>query len=836
MADVTMYDRSGKAVAVPEEQAATAYRSGALTFAEGTQISLRRGSEQVTMSGADAASLLQSREGQYFEGGSSEAAEEQALRQEYSGLWGQTKAFGAGAARGLSLGLSDVAISELGGDDARQELQRLQTYGAGAGIAGEVVGTVGGALLSGGSGLLARGASAGVRAGAAVGSLAERAAVRTGLSLGLAEGGAAARALGTAAGFGAEGALYAAGAEAGRQAVANEKYDGEKMVAAGLHGALAGAALGGAGSLAASGVSRVARWGAEKALDGAIAVAEKAGGRASSVAHEGEGLEEKISRLVDAVSPGGAEKYAAEKTLKGTGGTQKQLGKIIDSSDAVQRKAQEILEEKIPAALGMERGAILSRPQMAEAMPAVIRQEGEKIGGALRLLDQHSSGIGPDVAAIVRRAEAEVLAPLAENPFAASERRAIESSIKGLRELKDYRVGFETLHELSSRLGETIRKGAMTPEREGLAAIRQIMEQEIERAGDRVAERAGSQIGSVYRDAKQSYAAAKMLDKSIRTGVERETANRSLGLSEQLGLLGGLAQGGVWGLAAGAANAYAANLAKRYGDQAAAYVLREVSRGRPVSEAVGRVVDQVVGESVKGLFSKASKGGRALGSGAARGGRLQLQEQGRAALDDRAMSKEFDRRREQVLAGTSSAPEGVPPEAAASAQATAERARAFLRGKIPPVPGQGIGLQPHLSRLRPSLEAQRKFLEYARAVEDPMSVLADLQRGKIPRAGLEVIREVYPELDGQVKAKAAELLAEQKERLGPEEARRIAAVLGIPAGPTDTPAYLLAVQAGYLAQPAGGAPGAQATPGQPPARPVNAARAYDPDGASEEAA
>lgn len=835
MADVTMYDRSGKAVAVPEEQAATAYRSGALTFAEGTQLSLRRGSEQVTMSGAEAANLLQSREGQYFEGGSSEAAEEQALRQEYSGLWGQTKAFGAGAARGLSLGLSDVAISELGGDDARQELQRLNTYGAGAGLAGEVVGTVGGALLSGGSGLLARGASAGVRAGAAVGSLAERAAVRGGLSLGLAEGGAAVRALGTAAGFGAEGALYAAGAEAGRQAVANEKYDGEKLVAAGLHGALAGAAVGGAGSLAASGVSRVARWGAEKALDGAIAVAEKAGGRASSVAHEGEGLEEKISRLVDAVSPGGAEKYAAEKTLKGTGGTQKQLGKIIDSSDAVQRKAQEIMEERLPAALGLEKGAIMPRPQMAEGMPIVIRQEGEKIGGALKALDA-AGAEGPSIQRIADQARTGILADLKSNVFAKREAGVLEDAINGLREYEGSKITFEGLHELSSRLGETIRGRPNAVETEALSKFRGLIEGEIERAGDKAAETLGQQFAGAYREAKQSYAAAKMLDKAIATGVERETANRSLGLSEQLGLLGGLAQGGVWGLAAGAANAYAANLAKRYGDQAAAYVLREVSRGRPVSEAVGRVVDQVVGESVKGLFSKASKGAKSLGSGAARGGRLQLQEQGRAALDDRAMSREFDRRREQVLAGASSAPEGVPPEAAASAQATAERAQAFLRGKIPPVPGQGVGLQPHLSRLRPSLEAQRKFLEYARAVEDPMSVLADLQRGKIPRAGLEVIREVYPELDVQVKAKAAELLAEQKERLGPEEARRIAAVLGIPAGPTDTPAYLLAVQAGYLAQPAGGAPGAQATPGQPPARPVNAARAYDPDGASEEAA
>lgn len=830
MADVTMYDRRGNAIAVPEAQAAAAYRTGELTFAEGQQVTLRRGAEQVSLGADEAASLLQSSEGRYYDGGSSEAAQDQALRQEYSGLWGQTKALGAGAARGLTSHLSDVAISELGGDDARTELQRLQTYGAGAGLVGEAAGTIVGALLSGGSGLLARGASAGVRAGAAVGSMAERAAVRAGLGLGLAEGGVAARALGTAAAFGAEGAVYAAGAEAGRQAVANERYDGEKMVAAGLHGALAGAALGGAGSVVASGASKAASWGASKALDGAIAVAEKAGGKASTIGREGELLEEKIARLVDAVSPGGAERFAAEKALKSTGGTQKQLGKILDSSEAVQAKAQEILEQRIPEALGRERGAVLSRAEMKEAMPRVIREQGEKIGGALRALDV--AGVeGPSIQRIADQARTTILADLKSNVFAKKEAGVLEDAISGLREYEAGKITFDGLHDLSSRLGETIRGRPNAVETEALSKFRGLIEGEIERAGDKAAEKLGQQFAGAYREAKQGYAAAKMLDKAIATGVERETANRSLSLTDSIMLASGLVQGGPAGFVAGAAQAYASNIARRYGDQAAAYVLREVGRGRPISEAVGRVVDQVVGESVKGLFSKGTRGARELGSGVARGGRLQLQEQGREALDNRATGREFDRLREEVLAGTSKAPDGVPPEAAASAQATEERGRTFLKARLPRAPGEGVGLQPHLSKLRPSLEAQRRFLEYARAVQDPLSVLDDLKRGRLPRAGLEVLREVYPELHGQVKAAAAELLAEQAERLGPEEARRIAAVLGVPAGPTDTPGYLLAVQRGYLAQPPGGAPGAQA--GQPPARPIAAAAAYDPDGASE---
>jgi len=826
-----MVDRQGNLVEVPAAQAAEAYRSGQFSFAQGDTVVLQRGGQQVALSAEEAAAALSGGEGRFYSGGSSQLLEEQELQREYSGLAGQAKSFAAGAARGLTLGLSDVALSEIGGDDTRQELQRLQRYAGEAGMVGEAAGAIGGALASGGSGLVARGASLGVRTGAAVGSLAERAAVRGGLALGLAEGGAAARALGTAAAFGAEGALYGAGAEAGRQAIANEKYDGEKLVAAGLHGGLAGAALGGAGSLVASGARAVASKATGAGLDAAISLVERAGGKASTVAREGEALEEKIARLVDAVSPGGAEKFAAEKALKSTGGSQKQIGKILDASNGVQSRAQQMLEEEIPAALGRERGAIMSKVEMREAMPALLRQEGEKIGGSLRALDA-AGAEGPSIKRIVDEARTTLLADLKANAFARKEASALEDAIGALREYEGGAMRFEGLHDLSSRLGATIR-GKQGLEAEALGKFRGLIEAEIERAGDAAASKLGQSFGATYREAKQGYAAAKMLEKAVTTGAEREAANRSISLTDSIMLAAGLVQGGPVGFAVGAAQAYANNIARRYGDQAAAFVLREVGRGRPLTEAVGRVVDQVVDKSVQGLFVKAAKGAARLGEGTARAARLQATEQGKEALDRRAEEKEFDRRREALLAPSPTPPGGLPPEATASAQATAERARTFLQSKMPRAPGEGVGLQPHLSKLRPSAEAQRRFLEYARAAENPVSVLEDLARGKLPRAGLETLREVYPEMYASVQARAAELLTEQRGKLGAAEVQRIAAVLGVPAGPADAPEILAAVQAGYAAAGAKGAPGG-GPPGQPPARPVNTSKAYDLDSVEKE--
>ena len=134
----TMYDRSGKAVEVAADQVADAYRSGQFGFGEGAPVYLRRGRDTVAMSGDEAASLLSSHEGRFYDGGSAAGFEDQELSKEYGGFGGQAKAFAAGAGRALSFGLSDVALSELGGEDTRQDLARLQKYNPGASMAGEI--------------------------------------------------------------------------------------------------------------------------------------------------------------------------------------------------------------------------------------------------------------------------------------------------------------------------------------------------------------------------------------------------------------------------------------------------------------------------------------------------------------------------------------------------------------------------------------------------------------------------------------------------------------------------------------------------------------------------
>lgn len=830
MALKTMYDRSGRAVQVPEEQAAAAYKSGDLTFAEGDTLHLSRGGKVVELNAADAVATLGGAEGRYYDTATGEQYQEQQLAEEYGGWGKQAKAAAAGAARGLTLGLSDVAISELGGDDARAELQQLQQRAAGASLAGEIGGGLVGALASGGTGLAARGASAATRASAAVGGLAERAAARGALGLGLREGGAAARALSTAAGWGAEGALQAAGSEVSRAAIANEALDGERLAAAGLHGATAGALLGGAGSAVASAGKAVASRALAAGLDTATALAERMGVTARSAAQEGEALQAKVARLIDTLAPGGTEAAAARATVKSTGGNKEQLRQILDASDPVQARVQGMLREEIPQALGLSPGGIASRQQMAEAVPGLVKVEGDKMRAALGQIDAAAAGRGPDVRALARRADDEIVSKLASDPFMERRAAAVQQRVDMLRDLGDYRLGFSGLHDFAQGLRREI--GAMPAglERRGLERFGEMIEREIEQAGARVAEQAGEKAAAAaYREALTGQRAAQLVGDALREGAKVDAKAAGLSMGDQLALVSSAVQGGPVGAASAAAHLYASRLASRYGQQAAASVLRDVAAGATLPQAVGRVVDQVVGESVKGFFRKAGgavERGVEAGASAAR---VQVRRQATTLVDEQAERRAFDRELERVTSAPSGGPSGAQG-AEAAAEATAERGRQFLLSKAPKSPGGG--LQPHLNKTRPPLEAQRKFLAYTRAVDDPVSVLRDLERGRLSPEGLEALRTVYPELYGQIRQEAARQLVDQRQQLRGPEARALGALLGVDdPDPTTARRLVSAVQGAYQAAGSGAGGTGSGGPPAPPRRPVNTARLYDDDAA-----
>lgn len=135
----------------------------------------------------------------------------------------------AGAARGLSLGLSDEAAVKIGGETARKRLLDYQAYAPAASVVGELGGIVGGALLGDEAALGSIPNAVGRLGGAA-----ERFVAR-----GLGEG-----ALGHGAGVlargAAEGAVFGTGNAISESALHNTDLSGEAIIGGAAHGALGG--------------------------------------------------------------------------------------------------------------------------------------------------------------------------------------------------------------------------------------------------------------------------------------------------------------------------------------------------------------------------------------------------------------------------------------------------------------------------------------------------------------------------------------------------------------------------------------------------------------------
>jgi hypothetical protein len=170
---------------------------------------------------------------------------------------------------------------------------------------------------------------------------------------------------------------------------------------------------------------------------------------------------------------------------------------------------------------------------------------------------------------------------------------------------------------------------------------------------------------------------------------------------------------------------------------------------------------------------------------------------------------------ERMRAGLSSRSQRLEQDAPNTARALGahlERAAAFLAARIPP------GARPPPAELQATLWEPRvsdgekaRFLRYVRAVDDPRTVLADLESGALTTEAVEALREVYPETYADLQRTAFNAITEADEPIPYDARLKLGLLLGIPTDPTLDPAFVAAMQASYAAQPseAGQQPGAQ---------------------------
>lgn len=137
------------------------------------------------------------------------------------------------------------------------------------------------------------------------------------------------------------------------------------------------------------------------------------------------------------------------------------------------------------------------------------------------------------------------------------------------------------------------------------------------------------------------------------------------------------------------------------------------------------------------------------------------------------------------------------PGIAESFTMTAMRGADFLHSKLPPTP-QFSSLTPQLTNWTPDPVELAKFSRYSRAVDDPVSVIDDLNAGRVNPEGLEAVRSVYPSLFADIQGRIVDKLADLKEPLPYNKSVELSLFLGIPGHTSLEPQSIARLQSLYL--------------------------------------
>lgn len=784
-----LVDRAtGKRVQVADDQAAAAFRSGQYGVPKG---------KPVPVVGEDGTvSLVQSHElAEAFRQGARPASPEEYrkadLQERYGSPLDTAGAAGIGFARGLTFGVSDPLLVKAGGERARTLLAESKEAHPLATTGGEVAGVVAPMLIPGageaeaplatarlarlaaegaegarvvgeGAGLVERGANlfgrvlgAAPRTTAELGGLAERAVARvvgegsTNLATRLGQ-----KALAKGASGAIETSLFSAGQELSEDTLGNHEVNAEKLMAAGLHGALLGGALGGVAGLG------------------------------------GELLGTAGKTVLGKVSPK-MEELAEEQAFRAIN-PRKKFTQLAERAGGTRAVGRTLLDQGLVSA-GDDVEAI------APKLTAKRAEVGEQLGGMLDRLDT-LGGEGPSVARILERTQKEILAPLEKMPGYES----ITSGVKGYlesfaakAESEGGAMGYRRLGDMRKGLDDLIYRGSNvlspSPLVQELRGIRRILESELETSGEKAAAHVGGSFLDEYKTAKKLYSHLAVADDAAQDAVSRATANRAVSPSDYLVGAAGLVGGGPLGLVKGAALGALHNVVRERGNATMAVWLDKLSTLAQVRRAAVRV-DEQVDSAIGGFFGRKTER-EAVRVRSFRGVNDEEYQGRTKRLAEHAGNPEALRARVAEQA------EGIAHDAPKTTSAlgmVAARASAFLASKMPVGhESPGVSLQPQFVKKRLSDQERATFAQYMDAVDAPTDVLHDLREGKLTRPQVEALQQVYPLLYSEIRGRVMNELSEAKTPLDYQKRLQLGLLLDLPADATLEPDFIARVQAQY---------------------------------------
>jgi hypothetical protein len=737
-------------------------------------------------------------------------------RAQYGDTAGELKAGAAGAARGLTLGISDRVLTSLGGDETRRSLAALREANPTASLGGELAGAIAPVVLSGGAAAPEEFAALGGR-GLASGA-AERGAAR--LLGGEAEslaGRIAQQAISKGVGASVEGALYGA-AEANTEAALSDNPDAlaEKLMAHMGRGAMLGGLLG--GGLGA---------GAEILGTGA-----RAGVRLASGAREGESVAQALDRR------------SGELAWRSAGGT-KAMARGADRFAGGADEVGKIWRDEAPGLAGKRSFREMTREDLNVASARGKEAAGAQLDARLAELDEIAARRGAlpraiDVGADIERVASELSGRAGTGPVVeklqnfARDIYKITGVIDGAGEVAnaDARVTFRQLRDFRVDADRIWAGNSVDPSLMGYKAefkkARDLMEERLTKDGDRLAQAEGAEFAKGYEEAKRRYQAFAILEKAAGSGTAAEATNRLLSLTDnivgsgaaQIGaavgsLLGapGAAAGAAIG---GAAGALANRAMRRRFDFVASDLMSQASKLGDVQATAARV-DARLREGVKGFL----RSGAVEGSTSDR--RARPRQPRYEDVAPTIMALKANPAAAQQIVDRVIAPVTHPaPQAAVALAAKMAAGLSYLTAHAPETHRDPYRPQQHLAKTSPPNDLEvEEFERRLAAFLDPESVVDDMKEGRITPEGVETLQTVYPEIFQRLVETVKDETTEKRDELEFDQLAQMSTLTGFPLDEFLTDETLDALQATYDTPAANTNLEQQAA--RPPARPIQLA-------------
>lgn len=778
-----LFDTStGQAAEVPDADAPAAVLSGRYGLDGSREVVLfDPDGKSWTMPAASAPEAF--RKGYTY--ASQESVAEAEGERKYGALGAKLLAAGSGALRGVTFGLSDRALRNMGVQ--AQTLRDLQEGSPWTSGVSEAVGGVATAVLSGGA--------------SAVGGAAAKATGLAGAKGLLSRAGARAIEIGAAGA--AEGALVGAGKAVTEDALGRADLTAESLIAnAGLGaviGASGGALLGGGSTLLGAGAKRAAGYASEKLGGGSVA----------------EWLED----------------FAGERVLKATLGQQKRAFTQLEDKGLTDKAKKYLLEDLGLGKESLREAAGNTTEVIAEKLAERAQTLQSDLAATVQMLDDVTEGrplqrVSPRV--VARRIKKEVAEPLKRIAADRDTYKAVLDEVEAINAIGTGGISFGEARAQRAALQNKVNYDA----RQGLTAAAtarrkaaQIWNDVIDEHAEPLLKELDPAAVKTYRDAREEFALVQRLTDYAESRAQGDAANRVLSPSDYgIGGVGGLMTGEP---VTGAASAVAHKAIRERGAAVAANLAFKASRLQALQKAA-KAVETKIDAAISGFLAPAMgtvtrlappASVRVLMStsfvpqkAAAKGPPDRNDAAKRRAREIAELVQDPARAADRIavaLAGVDEAAPGVSGHTAL----TATKALQYLHTRAPKNRQSTNTLQPLLDDWRPSDQEASRFGRYVRAAMDPLSVLEDLKSGTLTPEAAETLRELYPQIHRMTLEKLTARLTEMKKKLPYEDRINLSLLLGAPVDDSMRPEAIARSQALWAKAPSEGGGQPQQTTG-----------------------